>query len=94
MPWFFWVAIVPPICWAVVEVVKVLKGVRTDEVSVLTDLLDEDDEGGKLSARLKAAEREIKGLRERVAVLERLATDGRHDLEREFERLRRESPPA
>ncbi|AOF96659.1 MULTISPECIES: hypothetical protein [unclassified Sphingobium] len=35
--------------------------------------------------RLRA---EVKGLKERVAVLERLATDGSTALEREFEKLR------
>lgn len=34
---------------------------------------------------------EVRGLKERVAVLERLATDNRSALEREFEQLRRES---
>lgn len=33
---------------------------------------------------------EVKGLKDRVAVLERLATDNRSALEREFEQLRRE----
>lgn len=33
---------------------------------------------------------EVRGLKERVAVLERLATDSRSALEREFEQLRRE----
>lgn len=33
---------------------------------------------------------DVRGLKERVAVLERLATDNRSALEREFEQLRRE----
>jgi hypothetical protein len=88
-PWV-WIAIVAIVCWAVVEVVKVRKGVHEDSLSGLGELLG-GEENGKLARRLKVAEAEIDGLRERVAVLERLATDGRHELDREFERLRREA---
>lgn len=42
------------------------------------------------SAETEALRAELKALKDRVAVLERLATDGSSALEREFEKLRRE----
>ena len=51
--------------------------------------IEGEDEGGRPS-RIEArrTEEEMRALKERVAVLERIATDRNHRLEEEFDRLR------
>lgn len=49
----------------------------------------EEKERAALEGRLEQAERTARGLEERVRTLERIVTDGRHDLKREFDSLER-----
>lgn len=49
----------------------------------------DDKQRAELEARLAEAERAAGGLEERVRTLERIVTDGRHDLKREFDSLER-----
>lgn len=89
-PWI-WVAIIGIIAWAIVSTVRARFGGR-DPVSEWMESMDMDDEGMSSKTRdaLARCEEEVKGLKERVAVLERLATDPRRDLDAEFDRLRRQ----
>lgn len=76
--WDFLIAVV--VVGGIVSVVRHFSGIRRDaqgnEYSV-------EDDGE--TARLRE---EVTRLRDRVAVLERIATDKNHSLEQEFERLR------
>ena len=49
---------------------------------------DEDGAPVPNAAEVRRMEDEMRGLKERVAVLERIATDRNHLLEQEFDRLR------
>ncbi len=88
-PWI-WVAIIAIVAWAIVSTVRARFGGR-DPVSEWMESMGMDDEGmsGKTREALSHCEEEVKALKERVAVLERLATDPRSALDAEFERLRR-----
>lgn len=48
-----------------------------------------DSERAALEQRLEKAERAAGDLEDRVRTLERIVTDGRHDLKREFDSLER-----
>ncbi len=48
-----------------------------------------DNERAALEQRLERAERTAGDLEDRVRTLERIVTDGRHDLKREFDSLER-----
>ncbi len=88
-PWI-WVAIVAIVAWAIVSTVRARLGGR-DPVSEWMESMGMDDEGmsGKTREALSRCEAEVSALKERVAVLERLATDPRRELDAEFDRLRR-----
>lgn len=49
----------------------------------------ENRDRAALEQRLESAERAAANLEERVRTLERIVTDGRHDLKREFDGLER-----
>lgn len=66
------VALVALIVWGVIEFVKANKGIITDENGNET-LVPRDD--GRSAAELEVARRELADLKERVKVLERIATD-------------------
>jgi len=66
------VALVAIIVWGVVQYTKARAGIVTDEDGNET-LAPRDD--GRTAAELEAATRELEDLRERVRVLERIATD-------------------
>ena len=88
-PWI-WVAIIAIIAWAIVSTVRARFGGR-DPVAEWTEAMNMDGDGMSRKTRdaLAHCDAEVKALKERVAVLERLATDPRSELDAEFERLRR-----
>ena len=49
---------------------------------------DGEEEPGRSPAEVRRMEEDMKALKDRVAVLERIATDRTHLLEQEFDRLR------
>ncbi len=71
------VAIIAIIVWGVVQYAKARAGIVMDEDGNET-LAPRDD--GRSAAQLEQAQRELADLRERIKVLERIATDGNtHD---------------
>lgn len=94
--WAF-VAIVAIIVWGVVQYAKARAGIITDEDG--NEMLAPRDDGRSL-AELEAARRELADLRERIKVLERIATDGNSSDARERARITaeiealRDLPPA
>jgi len=49
---------------------------------------DDEESSGRSPAEVRRMEEEMRALKDRVAVLERIATDRNHLLEQEFDRLR------
>ncbi|PKP89580.1 MAG: hypothetical protein CVT75_12865 [Alphaproteobacteria bacterium HGW-Alphaproteobacteria-14] len=78
------VAIIAIIVWGVVQYSKARAGIISDEYGKET-LVPRDD--GRSAAQLEAAQRELEALRERVKVLERIATDGNTGEARERDRI-------
>jgi cell division protein FtsB len=78
------VALVAIIVWGVVEFAKARAGIITDENGNETIAPRED---GRSAAELEAARRELAELRERVKVLERIATDSNSGDAREQARI-------
>ena len=50
--------------------------------------LDDEESSGRSPAEVRRMEEDMRALKDRVAVLERIATDRNHLLEQEFDRLR------
>ncbi len=78
------VAIIGIIVWGVVQYTKARAGITTDEYGKET-LAPRDD--GRSAAELEQARRELEELRERVKVLERIATDSNTGDAREQARI-------
>jgi hypothetical protein len=78
------VAIIAIIVWGVIEYAKARAGIITDENGNETLAARED---GRSAAELEAARRELIELKERVKVLERIATDGNNSEARERARI-------
>lgn len=90
------VALVAIVIWGWVERAKVRAGIVTDEEGKQT-IIPRDD--GRASAELETARRELEDLRERIKVLERIATDANSGEARETARISAEiealrAPPA
>jgi hypothetical protein len=78
------VALVAIIVWGVVEYAKARAGIITDENGNETIAPRED---GRSAAELEMARRELDDLRERIKVLERIATDANTGDAREQARI-------
>ena len=78
------VALVAIVIWGIVESVKARAGIITDEDGNETIAPRTD---GRTSAELEAARRELSDLKERVKVLERIATDANTGDARERARI-------
>ncbi len=78
------VAVIAIIVWGAVEYAKARAGIITDEDGNET-LAPRDD--GRSAAELDQARREVEELRERVKVLERIATDSNSSDAREQARI-------
>lgn len=78
------VALVAIIVWGVIEYAKTRAGIVTDEHGNET-ISSRDD--GRAAGELDAARRELEDLRERIAVLERIATDSNTPDARERARI-------
>ncbi|MCZ8137605.1 MAG: hypothetical protein O9266_15045 [Porphyrobacter sp.] len=78
------VALVAIVIWGIVESIRARAGIITDEDGNQKIALRED---GRSAAELEAARRELADLRERVKVLERIATDGNTSAAREQARI-------
>lgn len=78
------VAVIAIIVWGVVQYAKARAGIISDEYGKET-LAPRDD--GRSAAELEQARREVEELRERVKVLERIATDGNTGEARERDRI-------
>lgn len=78
------VALVAIVIWGIVETVRARAGIITDEDGN-QKIVPRHDPGN--SAELEAAQRELADLRERVRVLERIATDANTGDARERERI-------
>lgn len=78
------VALVAIVIWGIVETVRARAGIITDEDGNQKIAPRED---GRPNAELEAARRELAELRERVKVLERIATDANSGEAREQARI-------
>jgi hypothetical protein len=78
------VALVAIIVWGVIQYTKARAGIVMDEDGNET-LAPRDD--GRSAAELEQARRELADLRERIKVLERIATDGNTSEARERARI-------
>ena len=92
------VALVAIVIWGVVEAIRARAGIVTDEDGNQKIVPRED---GRSAAELEAARRELAELKDRVKVLERIATDAHSGEAREqaritaeIEALRASSPAA
>ncbi|MEM6907912.1 MAG: hypothetical protein AAF494_04470 [Pseudomonadota bacterium] len=78
------VAVVAIVIWGIVQIAKARAGIVTDEDG--NETLPSPDRG-QTDAAIEEARREIERLRERVQVLERIATDNNTLDARERERI-------
>jgi cell division protein FtsB len=78
------VALVAIVIWGIVETVRARAGIVTDEDGNET-IVPRGDAGSR--AELEATRRELETLRERVKVLERIATDANNGEAREQARI-------
>ena len=78
------VAIVAIIVWGIIQFVKASHGITKDQHGNET-IAGRDD--GRSAAELEAARREVEDLKERVKVLERIATDAHSGDAREQARI-------
>jgi hypothetical protein len=78
------VAVIAIIVWGVIEYAKARYGIITDEDGN-ERVIPRDD--GRSAAELEQARRELDDLRERIKVLERIATDGNTSEARERARI-------
>jgi len=81
--WAF-VAIIAIIVWGVIQLAKARAGITSDQHGNET-IPGRDD--SRSSAELEIARRELEDLRERIKVLERIATDGNSSEAREQARI-------
>jgi uncharacterized protein YlxW (UPF0749 family) len=78
------VALIALVIWGVVQLAKTRAGIVTDEDGNETYVPRDD---GSNRAELEAAQRELEELRERIKVLERIATDSNSTEARERARI-------
>lgn len=78
------VALVAIVIWGIVESVKARAGIVTDEDGNETIISRTD---GRTAAELETARRELADLKERIKVLERIATDANSGDAREQARI-------
>jgi hypothetical protein len=78
------VALVAIVIWGIVEIARARAGIITDEDGN-QQVAPRSDAGS--AAELEAARRELADLRERIKVLERIATDGNTSEARERARI-------
>ncbi|MBL4632087.1 MAG: hypothetical protein JKY14_13400 [Paraglaciecola sp.] len=72
------VAIVALVCWAIVELVNGQKGKKKDKTSAEQVKLNND------------LEREVEAMRGRIETLEKIVTDEKYDLNRQFDDLKKD----
>ncbi|MFT2093020.1 hypothetical protein [Paraglaciecola sp. 2405UD69-4] len=72
------IVIVAIVCWAIVELVNGPKGKKKDKTS---------NEQAALNKELQS---EIKTMRERIETLEKIVTDEKYDLNRQFDELKKD----
>ncbi|MFL0671103.1 MAG: hypothetical protein ACJLS3_06665 [Erythrobacter sp.] len=78
------VALVGIVIWGIVEIARARAGIITDEDGNQKLAMREE---ARSTAELEAARRELEDLRERIKVLERIATDGNTGEARERARI-------
>jgi cell division protein FtsB len=79
------VALVAIVIWGIVESIRARAGIITDEDGNQKVVAPRED--GRKAAELEAARRELAEIKERVKVLERIATDGNSGDARERARI-------
>ena len=72
------IAIVALVCWAIVELVNGTKGKKENK---------KDTDQANLTNDL---EREVAAMRERIETLEKIVTDEKYDLNRQFDDLKKD----
>lgn len=72
------IAIVALVCWAIVELVNGPKGKKKDKKNINQVNLTND------------LEREVATMRERIETLEKIVTDEKYDLHRQFDDLKKD----
>ena len=72
------IAIVALVCWAIVELVNVTKGKKKDKKDAAQINITND------------LEREVEAMRERIETLEKIVTDEKYDLNRQFDDLNKD----
>jgi len=72
------IAIVALVCWAIVELVNGPKGKKKDKKNADQVNLTHD------------LEREVAAMRERIETLEKIVTDEKYDLNRQFDDLKKD----
>jgi phage shock protein B len=72
------IAIVALVCWAIVELVNGTKGKKKDKKDAAQINITND------------LEREVEAMRERIETLEKIVTDEKYDLNRQFDDLNKD----
>ena len=72
------IAIVALVCWAIVELVNGPKGKKKDKKDTAQ------------VHQTSALEREVEAMRERIETLEKIVTDEKYDLNRQFNDLKKD----
>jgi hypothetical protein len=72
------IAIVALVCWAIVELVNGPKGKKKDKKG--TDQINQAN----------SLERDVAVMRERIEILEKIVTDKKYDLNRQFDDLKKD----
>ena len=72
------IAIVALVCWAIVELVNGPKGKKKDKNNTAQVNQTQD------------LERKVEAIRERIETLEKIVTDEKYDLNRQFDKLKKD----
>ena len=72
------IAIVALVCWAIVELVNGPKGKKKDKKDTAQVNQTQD------------LERKVEAIRERIETLEKIVTDEKYDLNRQFDKLKKD----
>jgi phage shock protein B len=72
------IAIVALVCWAIVELVNGPKGKKKDKKETVQVNQTQD------------LERKVEAMRERIETLEKIVTDEKYDLNRQFDNLKKD----
>lgn len=82
---FFDLMALAVIGWIIIEVIKAIKGKSSDSVSATTaELFDCEWNDNK---KVKALNKEVAALKERIANLEAIVTDEKYQLNKEIDKL-------